>query len=367
MTDLCRKNLAKILVDYSTAVQSGQWVVIKGSVVALPLINDLVEMVLMAGGNPTVQIQSGEIEETGFLFSDNEQLKWISPISEMIYTRADVLIDVWASENLRSLSSIDPQKQRIRSLAAKDVFTTFLNRLSSGDMMWVGTQYPCQAYAQEADMSLRDFERFVYGATFADQDDPVARWKEIKNSQQQLVDWLNGKNRFEVKGPHADLSLSCEGRTFINDAGEKNMPGGEIFTSPVEDSVNGWIEFTYPAIESGREVDGIRLEFDQGKVVKASAQKNEAFLLEMLDSDEGARYLGEFAIGTNYGIQRFTKSILYDEKLGGTIHLALGSSLPLTGGKNQSSIHWDMICDMRTQSQIVADGEVFYKNGQFQI
>jgi aminopeptidase len=170
-----------------------------------------------------------------------------------------------------------------------------------------------------------------------------------------------------VKGPDVDLSLSIDGRTFINADGENNMPSGEIFTSPVEDSANGWIKFTYPAIMSGREMEGVELEFKDGKVVTAKAEKNEDFLLAMLDTDENARFLGEFAIGTNYGITKFTKSILFDEKLGGTMHLAVGAGFPESGSKNQSSIHMDMICDMRKDSEITIDGELFYKDGEFQV
>lgn len=216
-------------------------------------------------------------------------------------------------------------------------------------------------------MSLREYEDFVYSATYADQADPIKRWQDIYENQQRLVDWLKGKKDVVVRGPNADLKLSIEGRTFINCYGDKNMPDGEIFTGPVEDSVNGWIKFTYPAIEGGREVEGVELEFKDGKVVAARAQKNEDFLLSMLDSDAGARYLGEFAIGTNYGIQRFTKSILYDEKIGGSIHMAVGAGYPESGSRNESSIHWDFICDMRDNSEILVDGELFYKNGEFKV
>jgi aminopeptidase len=216
-------------------------------------------------------------------------------------------------------------------------------------------------------MSLRDYADFVYQATFADQDDPVGAWQKIHDEQQRLVDWLVGKQQVTVKGPNVDLRLSVEGRTFINADGEKNMPSGEIFTSPVEDSANGWIRFTYPAIAGGREVEGIELQFKDGKVVSAKAEKNEDYLNTMLDTDESARYLGEFAIGTNYGIQKFTKSILFDEKIGGTMHLAIGGGFIEAGGENQSAIHWDMICDMRDDSEIHMDGELFYKNGEFKV
>ena len=244
---------------------------------------------------------------------------------------------------------------------------TFSARAQTKDLRWVLTQYPCSALAQEANLSLRDYEDFVYKATFADQDDPVGAWQQLHDEQQRFIDWIAGKKQVEIKGPNVDLSLSIENRTFINSDGESNMPSGEIFTGPVEESVNGWIKFSYPAIAYGREVEGVELEFKEGKVVSAKAEKNQEFLLTMLETDAGASYLGEFAIGTNYGIQQFTKSILYDEKIGGTIHVALGNGYPETGSKNESGIHWDMICDMRQDSEIRVDGALFYKDGVFQV
>jgi aminopeptidase len=195
----------------------------------------------------------------------------------------------------------------------------------------------------------------------------VKRWQEVHDRQERLIEWLKGKQRLSLRSPNCDLQLSIAGRNFINSDGKNNMPSGEIFTSPVEDSANGWVNFTYPAVYSGREVTGVKFEFKDGKVVQASAEKNEAYLLAMLDSDEGSRYLGEFAIGTNYGIQRFTKSILYDEKIGGSFHLAVGAGFPEVGEVNQSSIHWDFICDIHQDSEIRVDGELFYKDGQFQV
>lgn len=181
------------------------------------------------------------------------------------------------------------------------------------------------------------------------------------------MDWLSGKDEVVVKGPNVDLKLSIKGRNFINSDGKTNMPSGEIFTGPVEDSVEGWVRFTYPAIRLGREVEGIELKFEKGKVVEATAEKNEPFLLEMLEVDEGARYVGEFAIGTNKRINRFIKNMLFDEKTGGTIHMALGAGYPQTGSVNKSGIHWDMICDMRDGGQIYVDGELFYEAGEFKI
>jgi aminopeptidase len=216
-------------------------------------------------------------------------------------------------------------------------------------------------------MSLEEFEDYVYSTTYADSEDAIAAWLKVHDEQQRLVDWLAGKKHVEVRGPEVELTLSIEGRTFVNSDGKRNMPSGEIFTSPVEESVNGWVRYTYPAVLRGREVEGIELHFEDGKVVKASAKKNEGYLLKMLDTDPGARYLGEFAVGTNKKINRFIKNILFDEKIGGTIHTAVGYGFPEAGTKNKSAIHWDMICDMRDGGQIFVDGELFYESGEFKI
>jgi aminopeptidase len=263
------------------------------------------------------------------------------------------------------LSAIDPSRQQIAQVAQSELMGVYMERSAAGELRWVGTLYPTNAHAQEADMSLEAFENFVFRACHADKEDPVAEWLAVRAVQQQLVDWLLGKEIVTVKGPNVDLQLSIAGRTFINSDGKRNMPSGEIFTGPVEESANGWVRFSYPAIVAGREVSGVELRFEDGNVVEAKAQKNEEFLLKTLDTDAGARYLGEFAVGTNYAIDRFTKSILYDEKIGGTIHMALGRGYPETGSKNVSAIHWDMICDMRDGGQIWVDDELFYDSGEF--
>ena len=242
-----------------------------------------------------------------------------------------------------------------------------MERSAAGELKWTSTLFPTAASAQEADMSLRAYEEFVYGTCFCDRDDPVAEWQRIHDEQQQAIDWLTGRELVEISGPNAELKLSIKDRQFVNSDGHHNMPSGEIFTGPVEDSVNGWVRFTYPSIAGGREVEGIELWFEDGKVVKATAEKNEKYLLEMLDTDAGSRYLGEFAIGTNYGIQQFTKNILFDEKIGGSFHMAIGAGYPETGSQNRSSVHWDMICDMRDGSRILVDDDLLYQNGQFVI
>jgi aminopeptidase len=361
------QKLADLLVNYSAAVQPGDWVIIYGHVLALPLVNEVLSGVLRAGGHPSVLLSADELDETRLRDSSDAQLEWIAQTEQIINERADVTINLRAAGNTRALTGIDPGKQRTMLNARRELTRNRMRRSANGSLRWTLTQFPCPAYAQEADMSLREYEDFVYAATFADQPDPIARWREIHATQQRLVDWLRGKRQVIVRGPNIDLALSIAERTFINSDGRRNMPSGEIFTGPVEESANGWVKFTYPAIREGHEVEGVELEFKDGRVAGARAAKNEAYLLSQLDSDAGARFLGEFAIGTNYGIQRFTKSILYDEKIGGTLHMALGAGYPETGSVNQSSIHWDFICDMRQDSEILVDGELFYKNGQFQV
>lgn len=364
-------NLAKVLVNYSTQIQPGDRVAIIGPPRAEPLINEILRYVLRAGGYPYpflgLEMLRGmpSLQETFFKEANRDQLEHVLKTDEMILEDFESMITIRAQDNTRSLTNLDPEKFVIRSGARRRITERYMQRSATEDLRWCTTMFPTEAYAQEADMSLIEFEEYVYSATYADTDDPVAHWDEIKREQQVWVDYLAGKDQVKVKGPHVDLTLSIAGRTFINSHGKRNMPSGEIYTGPVEDSVNGWVQFTYPAIREGREVEGIELTFENGKVVKASAEKNEAYLLSMLDTDSGSRFLGEFAIGTNKKINRFIKSILYDEKIGGTFHMALGFGIPETGSINKSAIHWDMICDMRDGGEIFVDGELFYKSGEF--
>lgn len=359
--------LADVLVNYCTAVRPGDWVFIRGHVAAMPLVEALLRQVLRAGGRPSVLLSSDELQEIALREASDEQLQWVSPIEEMMLSQADVYIAMMAAHNTHALTNIEPRRLQVQQLARRDLLGTYMRRMADRSLRAVGTLYPTTGYAQDADMSLPDFEDFVYTSMFIDQPDPVACWQEMQARQQRLVDWLDGKKQVVVRSPNADLTLSIAGRRFINDSGHVNMPGGEIFTSPVEDSANGWVRFTYPSVRYGVEVDGVTFELRDGQVVRATAQKNEAYLLGQLDVDPQARFLGEWAIGTNYNIQRFTKSILYDEKIGGTMHMAIGSGFPEVGGKNQSSVHWDFICDLRQESEIFVDGTLFYKNGEFQV
>jgi aminopeptidase len=365
MIDPRLTKLADVLVNYSVKTQPGDWTLIVADVAAIPLAGEVCRAVLKAGGHPQSLLGDDALSEIYLKEASDAQLDWVSPAQKLVYNEANALINLWATSNTRALSNVDPARLARQQAAHRELMQVFMQRAAAGDLKWVLTQYPTSACAQEAEMSLSEYEDFVFSATLCDRDDPVAEWQRVAARQQRMVDWLKGKKHITVKSAHCDLSLSAEGRTFINCGGENNMPDGEIFTGPVEDSINGWVRFTFPAIYEGRSVEGVELKFENGKVVHASAEKNEAFLLSQLDIDAGARYVGEFAIGTNFGIQKFTNNILFDEKLGGTIHMALGHGYPESGSQNQSAIHWDMICDMRGGSEIHVDGELFYQNGDF--
>jgi aminopeptidase len=367
MTDPRVEKLADVLVRYSVAVQPGDKVVIRGSTAAAPLLKAVYAEVLKAGGHPLIMADLPGIDELLYRHASDEQLQFIHEPQKLTLETYDVVIGIRATENTKDLSNVDPAKMMLKRQAGAEMIKTYFQRSASGDLRWTGTLYPTHAFAQDAGMSLSDYQDFVYGACMPDMEDPVGHWQRFSAWQQKIVDWLKGKERVHVIAPETDLHLSIAGRTFMNSDGKRNMPSGEVFTGPVEESVNGHVCFSYPAIVAGREVSGIRLRFEEGKVVEASAEKGEEFLLQTLDTDAGARYLGEFAIGTNTGITQFTRQILFDEKIGGSFHVALGRGYPETGSVNQSAIHWDMICDMRAGGEIWVDGELLYKDGAFAI
>ncbi len=374
MPDIRHTRLADVLINYSITVKPGDRVAIFTQPSAMPLVEEIYRKILQAGGFPYVQLGGLRTKaETGALSyyllteGNQKQIEHVNRFEKIIREEFECMVTLYSGTNTREMSGIDPSRMSQRIKAYSEVTKAYQQRSASKDLRWVISMYPTNAYAQDAEMSLEEFEDYVYGTTFTDQDDPIAEWKKVHEQQQKLVDWLAGKKKLEVKGPSVDLRLSIEGRGFVNSDGEHNMPSGEIYTSPVEDSAEGWVRFSYPAIYSGREVEGIELTFEEGKVVKATAEKGEDFLQKMIATDEGASHLGEFAIGTNKRINRFIKNILFDEKIGGTIHMALGFGFPQIGGKNESAIHWDMICEMRDGGQILVDGELFYESGEFKI
>ncbi len=304
-------------------------------------------------------------DEMYLTYAKDTQLDFVPTFYKLAYEQFEGRIRIHSATNTKGTSNIDPNKIQRRGKATSVITEAQFRRGGAGEFKWVTTLYPTEAYAQDASMSLKEYEDFVFGAVHTSEDDPIAFWKSVEQKQQSAVDFMKGKSQVILRGPNVDLTLSVKGRTFMNSFGTFNMPDGEIYTGPVEDSVNGWVKFTYPANYGGTSVEGAELTFSNGRVETAKAEKNQDFLLKTLESDAGSRHLGEFAIGTNFDIQQFTGNILFDEKIGGSFHMALGAGYPETGSKNKSSIHWDMICDMRTDSEILVDGELFYKNGQF--
>ena len=364
MADSRLNKLANILTHYSLEIKAGDQLEIRTNPLALDIAQIVYEEAVKAGANVLNSISIPGSEETFFKFANDDQLDYVSPIRKQIYETFDAVLVIGAEHNTRALSGIDPERISRARKATTPLTKIFLERASSLDLRWCYTVFPTSASAQEADMSLREYQEFVYGAGLLDEPDPVDAWRKEGKRQRELIEWLSGKEFVEIKGEDIDLKLSIKDRIFKEADGKYNFPDGEIFTGPVEQSANGWVRFNYPVIYEGQEVIDVELWFEDGKVVKEKASKGETLLSSLLNSDPGARFLGEWGIGTNYGIQRFTKNMLFDEKMGGTIHFAVGSGYPETGSVNESAIHWDMLCDM-TQSEIIIDGELFYKDGKF--
>jgi aminopeptidase len=367
MADPRVETVAKILVDYSVEVKPNQLVRISGSPDGAPLILAVYQKVLERGAHPFLQVEPEEAEELFYTYAKDAQLDYVPLFMKEMIEQMDAGIGIWTDVNTKQLTNADPAKQARRAVSRRPLLERTLERAAKKELRWTGTLYPTQAFAQDAEMSLREFEDFVYKACLVHEPDPINAWKKVSKEQRRLVDWLNKAREIHVVGPDTDLKLEVTGRKWINCDGRENFPDGEIFTGPIERSVNGHIRYTYPACHYGREVQDVRFQFKDGKVVKATAGKNEEFLLDMLESDEGAKYVGEFAVGTNCGIQRFTKNTLFDEKIGGTIHLAVGAGLPESGSKNRSAIHWDMVCDLRKGGEVRIDGTLFLKDGKILI
>ncbi|MEM4452005.1 MAG: aminopeptidase [Thermosphaera sp.] len=356
---------AEIITEYSLNLKPGEEVLINASIEAIPLVRELVRKIVEKNAYPVmIRLDEESITEAFYKAASPTVLSHVSPIEKELIEKINASISIISPSHTKPLVSVDPEKIRIRSRARQELNKIFLERSAKGELKWVVTIYPTKALAQEAGMSISEYEDFVFHALHADSEDPVGEWMRIGDHISKIAEFLNKVKELRFVGPGIDLLVSVEGRKWIADDGRNNMPGGEVFTGPVEDLVEGFVEFEYPAIWRGVEVEGVRLVFRNGKVVEASARRGEEFLKKMLSTDEGASRLGEIAFGLNYNIERYTKEILFDEKIGGTIHMALGSSYPETGGRNVSSIHWDMIKDM-SKGKVYADGTVIYENGRF--
>jgi len=359
------EGLAKILVGYSTEVKEGEVVSIDGESAAEPLLLAVYEEVLKAGAHPILNVSLDGQTVIYYKHASDAQLDWISPVSEWLLDNVDVRIAVGASTNTRELSAVPPERQTRRQATTGELLGRAMERSARGELRWCYTLFPTNAYAAEAEMSLSDYEDFYYGACLATGGDPLTAWQEASEETHRLAEWIDGHEEVRVTAPGTDIKLGVAGRRFIPCDGRHNMPDGELFTGPVEDSVEGEVSFHLPATIGGREVAGVRLRFEAGKVVDASAERGEEFLVELLDTDDGARRLGELGIGTNYAIDRGTREVLLDEKLGGTVHMAVGRSYPESGGVNESAVHTDLVCDLRLGGRIEVDGIVMQEDGKF--
>jgi len=364
MQDIRIERWAHTLVHYSLYIKAGETVAIHATPLAAPLIEAVYREILRVGAHPLPLIDLESLEEILLREGNEQQLTKKSPVLTAVAAYCDARLFIASRSNTKALSGVKPEQVSRRRSALRDISEVTRKREQAGTFRWSSTLYPTSGYAQDAEMSLHDFEEFVFDVCFLNDPDPIARWNELSTQQQRLVDWLVGKKEVRIQGDGTDLTLSIENRAFINSNGKRNFPSGEFFTGPVEDSANGVIQFDIPASHDGRTIEGVRLVFREGKVVEASARQGQAYLEHMLEIDAGARYLGEFAFGNNVRVNRSTKNVLFDEKMGGTVHLALGASYPETGGVNQSALHWDMICDLRQKGEVWVDDVLFLKEGK---
>jgi aminopeptidase len=365
MLDRRLEKLAEVLVGYSTRVAGGELVTIRAPTLAAPLVRAVYGCALQTGAHPLPRVTLEELREQLLLEGNEEQLEFVDLGHSEGIERADVAIVIEASANTRSLTNLDPSRIARHQRARRALRERFNERAAAGELRWALTVYPTHAFAQEADLSLAEYEDFVYRAGFLDADDPIAEWRRFGEELEGVAALLGRTSEVRVVAEDTDLTVAVDGRHWVPSKGEENFPDGEVFTGPREDSLEGTIRFTYPGLFEDREVDDVRLRFDAGEVVEASAGRGEELLQQMLELDEGARRAGEFAFGLNYEIDRFTRNTLFDEKIGGTIHLALGSGYPETGSRNRSALHWDLVCDLRPGSEVYADGELIYRDGRF--
>ncbi|HYN35599.1 MAG TPA: aminopeptidase [Actinomycetota bacterium] len=364
MTDNRVETLADILVDYSTQVKKGDLVSIRGAYVAEPLLLALYKRCLEREAYPLLRASIPRAEPIFYRFAKEHQLEFIWETDRWLIENLTASITVISDTNTRQLSRIPTEKQAIVARSRRPMMERYFERAAAKELRWNVTLYPTEALAMEAEMSLDEYEDLYYEACLIGTDDPVAEWKKVAERHRRMIDWIKGRQEVHLEGEGTDLYLDVTERTFLPADGKENFPDGEIFTGPHEDKTKGHVTFSFPAIYGGQVVEGIRLEFEKGRVVNASAQRNEEFLIKTLDTDPGARVLGELGIGTNFGIKDFTGETLLDEKIGGTVHLAVGASYPESGGVNQSAVHWDMVCDLRKGGRVTVDGDPLMEDGK---
>jgi aminopeptidase len=366
MRDPRLARLGELIVGYSLELRPGRVLRVDAPPVAAPLALELYRAALAAGAHPYVNVELERLPELLLKEGNDEQLEFVSPIAEAELERVDAIVTVWAESNTRALSSAEPGRHGRLIAASRRLHRRRWERIDAGELAWCGVAFPTAAHAQDAEMSLEEYERFVFRACHVeDADDALGHWHGVRDELRVRARRLEEVRELRIVGPETDLRLGVEGRRWRAADGRRNIPDGEIYTSPVETATEGWILFAFPALFQGREVEGIRLRFSGGRVVEAEAASGQPYLESLLDLDEGARRLGEVAFGLNYEIERFTNNTLFDEKIGGTMHVALGSSFDELGGRNQSALHWDLVCDLRAEGEVYADGELLWRAGRF--
>jgi aminopeptidase len=360
------EKLAELITGYSLDLSEGQVYRIDGEETSIPLAVALYAAAIRRGANPYTRIVPSGLDEIELEHASEEQLTYISELEEIATEKLDAWTSLWGTLNTRALTRADPERRRLQLSTHFRMVNRRWERISTGDLAWCGTLYPSQGHAQDAEMSLAEYEDFVHGACHTREgDDPIAHWKAMSETMSARARELDGVRELRMVGPGTDLRLVVEGRQWVPSDGKHNMPDGEIFTSPVETGTNGEIFFAFPSVFQGQEVENVRLRFENGSVVHSEASSGEEYLRSLLDTDDGAKVLGEVAFGLNYEIDRFTRDILFDEKIGGTMHVALGGGFNEAGTENKSDLHWDLICDLRQEGEVYADGELVWKAGSF--
>ena len=366
MRDPRLEKLAELITGYSLDLQEGQVYRIDGEEVSRPLAVALYAAALRRGAYPYTKIVPAGLDELALEAASDEQLTHIPEIEEIATEKLDAWTSLWGTVNTRSLTRADPERRRVQLSTYYRMVNPRWERISAGDLAWCGTLYPTNAHAQDAEMSLAEFEDFVHGACHTREgDDPIAHWQAMAETLAARTRELDGVRELRIVGPDTDLRLGVDGRRWLPSDGRHNMPDGEIFTSPVETETSGEIFFAFPSVFQGQEVENVRLRFEDGRVVHAEATSGQDYLRSLVATDSGAGVLGEVAFGLNYEIDRFTRDILFDEKIGGTMHVALGGGFDEAGTENKSDLHWDLICDLRREGEVYADGELVWKAGSF--
>jgi aminopeptidase len=357
---------AKLLVEYSLYLKENEKVFVRSTTLAEPLLKEFYKEAIRAGAIVEFEIAFKDQEEILLEHGNKKQLQFLSPSYTTAVKEFDAYLVIRASQSPGDVYNISDENRSVRSDAISPFNKMYFERLGNGSLKRSLCQFPTEAAAEIAGMNLESYTNFIQSACFLDCDDPAVEWKKLSQMQQGIVDYLNRCDKIIYRNSSFEISFSVKDRIWINSDGKANMPSGEVFTSPVENSVNGEVYFNYPSLMWGEEVYGVRLIVKNGEIVEWSAEQGKD-VLDKVFKIEGSRWFGEVAVGTNYNIQQPTKNILFDEKIGGTIHMAVGQSYLQTGGKNHSTIHWDLITDMKEGGEILADGNLIYKNGKFLI